>query len=111
MTPTAYGGAEMTEPRRPRISIDVTAELRRRIRLAAAAQDMSVTQYCRRVIEERVALDGDDEDSARARQERARATVAGLREMQRRIFGQHRLPTDSAELIHEAREGRLAELP
>lgn len=101
----------MAKAQRPRISIDVTPELRRRVRLAAVGRDMSVTEYCRWLIEERLALDGGDEESAEARRKRARATVAGLREMQRRVFGERRLATDSAELIRQAREERLAEMP
>ena len=101
----------MGDVKRPRISIDVTPDLRRRIRLAAAARDMSVTEYCREAIEGRLGLDRGNGEDAEARSQRARATVVGLREMQQRIFGGRRLTTSSAELIREAREERLAELP
>ncbi len=48
--------------RRPRISIDVEPELRRRIRLGAAKRDLSVRQYLLEAIEARLREDlGDDE--------------------------------------------------
>lgn len=40
--------------KRPRISIDVRPELRRRLRLAAARRDLTVRQYLLEVIEERL---------------------------------------------------------
>ena len=56
----------MTRPmesttRRPRISIDVQPEIRRRLRLAAAKRDLTVRRYVLEAIEERVREDlGDD---------------------------------------------------
>jgi hypothetical protein len=48
-------------PRRPRISIDVHPEVRRRLRLAAAKRDLSVGRYILDAIEERLREDlGDD---------------------------------------------------
>lgn len=47
--------------RRPRISIDVYPEMRRRLRLAAAKHDQTVRQYVLDTIEERLRQDiGDD---------------------------------------------------
>jgi uncharacterized protein (DUF1778 family) len=46
---------------RPRISIDVAPEIRRRLRLAAAKRDLSVRQYVLEAIEERLEADlGED---------------------------------------------------
>jgi len=39
---------------RPRISVDVVPEVRRRLRLAAARRDVSVRQYVLEAIEERL---------------------------------------------------------
>lgn len=48
---------------RPRISIDVRPELRRHLRLAAARRDMSVGQFVREALEERIKADlGRDAD-------------------------------------------------
>jgi hypothetical protein len=46
-----------TSARRPRISIDVLPELRRRLRLAAAKRDLSIRQYVLEAIEERLRED------------------------------------------------------
>ena len=98
----------MTEPRRPRISIDVTPELRRRIRLAAAAQDMSVTQYCREILTRHLRQEADQED---ARRDRALEALEMARRFRERVFGDRILTPDSVELIREAREERLRQLP
>ena len=47
--------------KRPRISVDVVAGVRRRLRLAAAKRDLTVRQYVLDAIEERLREDlGDD---------------------------------------------------
>lgn len=43
--------------RRPRISVDVDPEIRRRIRLAAAKRDVSVRQYIADALQERLRED------------------------------------------------------
>ncbi len=55
--------ARSMEPsaKRPRISVDVPPEVRRRLRLAAAKRDLTVGQYVMEAIEERLREDlGDD---------------------------------------------------
>ena len=47
--------------KRPRISIDVLPEVRRRLRLAAAKRDLTVRQYVLEAIEERLRQDLGDE--------------------------------------------------
>lgn len=50
--------------KRPRISLDVEPEIRRRFRLAAAKRDLTVRRYVLEAIEERLREDlGDDGDS------------------------------------------------
>ena len=44
-------------PKRPRISVDVLPEVRRRLRLAAAKRDLTVRQYVLEAIEERLRED------------------------------------------------------
>lgn len=43
--------------KRPRISIDVIPETRRRLRLAAAKHDLTVTQYILQAVDERLRED------------------------------------------------------
>ena len=47
--------------KRPRVSVDVVPEVRRRLRLAAARRDVSVRQYVLEAIEERLREDLGDE--------------------------------------------------
>ncbi|MGI8550343.1 MAG: hypothetical protein ACR2PL_06010, partial [Dehalococcoidia bacterium] len=47
--------------RRPRVSINVDPEFRRRLRLAAAKRDVSVREYLLEVIEDRLRQDVGDE--------------------------------------------------
>ena len=60
----------MTRPmqittKRPRISIDVEPELRRRLRLAAAKRDLTIQRYVLDAIADRLREDlGDDLDEA-----------------------------------------------
>ena len=98
----------MGDAKRPRISIDVTPDLRRRIRLAAAARDMSVTEYCREVLTHHLIPGTDGQDERRQRALEALETARRFRE---RVFGDRVLTPDSAELIREAREERLRQLP
>jgi hypothetical protein len=98
----------MAEPKRPRISIDVTPDLRRRIRLAAAARDMSITEYCREVLAGHLVRGADGQDT---RRDRALEALEMARRFRKRVFGDRILTPDSAELIREAREERLRQLP
>jgi len=45
------------QTKRPRISLDVTSDLRRRLRLAAAKRDQTLAQYLLETIEERLQED------------------------------------------------------
>ena len=47
--------------KRPRISIDVLPEVRRRLRLAAAKRDLTIRQYVLEAIEERLREDLGEE--------------------------------------------------
>jgi uncharacterized protein (DUF1778 family) len=50
--------------KRPRISIDVTEELRRSLRLAAAKRDLTIRGYVLEAIQERLREDLASEESA-----------------------------------------------
>ncbi len=52
-----------TSAKRPRISINVLPEMRRRLRLAAAKRDVTVREYALEAIEKRLREDlGDESD-------------------------------------------------
>ncbi len=53
--------------KRPRISVDVTSELRHRVRLAAAKRDCTIGQYVLEAIEAQLRQDlGDDTEDQRS---------------------------------------------
>lgn len=65
--------------KRPRISIDVLPEVRRRLRLAAAKRDVTVRQYVLEAIEERLREDlGDDSEGVLALTAKADPVLAEL---------------------------------
>jgi hypothetical protein len=91
---------------RPRLTVDITPSLKRRIKVAAAAQEIPVSAYVARVLERSV-----PEGKTIGK------TSAGIisAEMIRRaekLRAEQKVPftEDSADLIREAREERDAEL-
>ncbi len=48
--------------KRPRISLDVTPDLRRRLRLAAAKRDQTPAQYLHAIVEERLQEDLEESE-------------------------------------------------
>jgi uncharacterized protein (DUF1778 family) len=68
-----------SSPKRPRISIDVVPEVRRRLRIAAAKRDLSVRQYVLDAIEERLREDlGGDGDGMSALTAQSDPVLAAL---------------------------------
>jgi len=64
---------------RPRISLDVTPAVRRRVRLAAAKRDVSVRQYIMDALQERLQDDlGDDGQEVLALTAEADPVLASL---------------------------------
>ena len=53
--------AMQSSTKRPRVSVDVVPDVRRRLRLAAARHDVTVQQYVLEAIEERLRDDLGDE--------------------------------------------------
>jgi hypothetical protein len=51
-----------SSPKRPRISVELLSEVRRRLRLAAAKRDLAVQQYVLEAIEEQLREDLGQED-------------------------------------------------
>lgn len=65
--------------KRPRISVDVLPEVRRRLRLAAAKHDLTVRQYVLEAIEERLREDlGEEEEEVLALTAKADPVLAEL---------------------------------
>jgi hypothetical protein len=90
----------------PRLTVDISPTLKRRIKVAAAAQDMPVSAYIARVLEQAVpAADTVTKASDGTISPEMLRRAAALRAEQKAPF-----PEDSADLIREAREQRHAEL-
>src|SRR5438093_11805700 len=77
-------GEDMARPmesstKRPRISVDVRPEVRRRLRVAAAKRDLTVRQYVLEAIDERLREDlGDEGDGLLALSAKADPVLAEL---------------------------------
>ena len=68
-----------SSPKRPRISVDVRPEVRRRLRVAAAKRDLTVRQYVLEAIDERLREDlGDEGDGMLALSAKADPVLAEL---------------------------------
>jgi predicted HicB family RNase H-like nuclease len=98
--------AENRPAKRSRITIDVTPELRRRIKLAAAQNDLSISEYLGRILEETVPDDEDETQqdwqplSPDILEEVDRLHARVVRESGGHIF------EDSAEVLRQQREER-----
>ena len=92
---------------RPRLMIDISPELRRRIKVAAAKKDLSMNEYVGRILEEAVppekatTAEGQPRPVSRESLERLLRTREQI--MQRR---QGRPFSDSTEIIRQMREER-----
>jgi len=65
--------------KRPRISIDVQPQIRRRLRLAAAKRDLTIRRYVLQAIEERLREDlGDEVEEIGGLTANADPVLAGL---------------------------------
>jgi len=104
--------AEDTRPagKRTRLMIDISPELRRRIRIAAAQRDLTLKEYVERILEDTV-----PRESSSAEQPRRKMTSESLAAFQRlqEEFAQNHpgvVLDDSVEIIRQMREERDEQL-
>jgi hypothetical protein len=91
---------------RPRLTVDINPALKRRIKVAAAAQDIPISSYVARVLEQAVpASDTASKPSDGAITSEMMRRAQKLKAEQRAPF-----PEDSADLIRESRKQRHAQL-
>lgn len=98
---------------RARLTLDITPEMRRRIRLAAAQRDLTIREYVERILDEALPPLRDleaVEAVGRRREPISREAVERLLQARDRLTGGRTLPGDSTDLLREAREERTAEL-
>lgn len=98
---------------RARLTLDITPEMRRRIRLAAAQRDLTIREYVERILDEALpplreleAL----EAVGRPLEPISRAALDQLLATREQIMRGRRFTDDSTELLNEAREERTADL-
>ena len=96
--------------KRPRLMIDISPELRRRIKVAAAEKDLSVNEYVGRILEEVIPR----ESNLLENRERGRLNSTAIEDLLRtreEVMRAHRGEVfDSVETLHQIREERLKEL-
>src|SRR3972149_1354866 len=94
--------------KRSRLIVDVSPELRRRIKIAAAKRDISVRDYVVDILEQTVPT--GDRIEATYEGPVTPAYVERLRRTRAAIMRGRHFTEDSADLINEARVERTAEL-
>lgn len=96
--------------KRPRLMIDISPELRRRIKIAAAQKDLSVNEYVGRILEEVIPR----ETNLLEKRERSRLNSAAIEDLlktREEVMRAHPGEVfDSVETLHHIREERLKEL-
>jgi predicted amidophosphoribosyltransferase len=101
---------EANTMKRSRITIDISPELRRRIKVAASQRDLSISEYLGRILEENV----PDEVSIKQRQRKplTRETLEHVYQVREEIMDHtnRRIFEDSTEIIRQMREERSQEL-
>jgi len=96
--------------KRPRLKIDISPELRRRIKIAAAQKDLSIREYVEDILDQAV----PSEKSFLEKRERGQlnsAAIEDLLETREEIMRAHPGQVfDSVKTLHQLREERLKEL-
>ncbi len=96
--------------KRTRITIDISPEMRRRIKMAALQNDLKVGEYIRRILEENVP---DEEPKTRQRHPATRKMLEELSQVREAIMqdrGGKPFEEDSTEILRKEREKRTEQL-
>lgn len=94
--------------KRPRLMIDISPELRRRIKIAAAQKDLSIREYVEDILEQVVP---PEKSFLEKRGRLDSAAIEDLLKTREEIIRAHPGQVfDSAETLHQLREERLKEL-
>src|SRR5438128_2519219 len=102
------GEAMATQKHNPRsrLMIDISPELRRRIKITAAQNDLSICEYIERILEQTVP--GEANLPQREPHRVTREAIDRLRQIREQIRQNHldTIFTDSAEIIRQMRDER-----
>jgi hypothetical protein len=95
--------------KRTRITIDVTPELRRRIKMAAFKNDQSISEYLGSILGQVIP---DYESTTQQRHPVTRKTLNDILQVREEIMRERKGEpfSDSVEIIHQMREERTKEL-
>jgi hypothetical protein len=92
---------EKSSNERSRLYVDVPADLRRRVRVAAAHEDVTLHDYVVRSLEHALRCDQAAQDGGC---DEAQGVVGRLRVLQHRVFASGALADDSVEILRAERE-------
>ena len=87
-----------------RFTLDMTPDLRMRLKIAAARKDITMREYCLSAIGQQLAREELEVITSGNFSSKA---IEEAKMLQESIFGNSRLPDDSAELIRQIREERV----
>jgi hypothetical protein len=90
-----------------RFTLDMTPELRTRLKIAAARKRVTMRQYSLSAIEQQLEKEGVGVIASGSFDHGA---IEKARALQQVVFGKRRLTDDSTELIRQAREDRAGRL-
>jgi len=93
--------------KRPRLMIDISPELRRRIKIAAAKKDLSIREYVEDILDQAVPSE-DSHTKKRQRHSVSHESLQRLLRTREQIIQERKGQpfTDSTELIRQMREER-----
>lgn len=95
------------QPSRPRLIIDISPELRRRIKIAAAQKDLSIREYIEQILEQAVPPEEERVPQQEPRPMSHESLERLLRTREQIIQERQGRPfTDSTEIIRQMREER-----
>ena len=89
--------------KRTRLTLELALDVHERLQAAAARKGVSLGQYCRAAIYDALSKDEAEET---AEPQKPHFDIESLIALRNQTFGDRVLPTDSAEIIREAREER-----
>ena len=93
--------------KRKRLTLELAPDVQERLQAAAARKGVSLGQYCRAAIYDALSKDEAEET---AEPQKPHFDIESLIALRNQTFGDRVLPTDSAEMIREAREERTRHL-
>jgi len=89
-----------------RFTLDMTPELRTRLKIAAAHKGVTMREYCLSAIEQQLAR---EEPGVLAFGDFNLEAVEKVQGLQESVFGERKLGDESAELIRQARQERIGQ--